>query len=219
VYDLHVHSNYSDGDASVEQIIKKAKESGLKAIAIVDHSIEHRSGLNERKAKRRQDEIDKFSSRYDIEVLSGIECGIKADGEIFLPHFKFDLILASIHDFLYADEYYHRIISCLKNNDFDILAHLHSSMFGSLNGRDPNKDVEIVDLLVERDIALEINTAHSAPPTDFVTMLNERCGVKKIKVKYSVGSDSHSLRRIGDVSWGFNVARKYLKNGKFILDL
>lgn len=217
MYDLHIHSTYSDGDASIEQIVKKAKEVGLKAVAIVDHSIEHRFGLNERKAKRRQEEIDKYASKYDIDVLSGIECGIKADGEIVLPRFKFDLVLASIHDFLYADEYYYRIIECLKHNDFDILAHLHSTMFGSLNGRDLEKDMEIVDLLVERDVALEINTAHLAPPIDFIELLDVKN--VKAKVKYSVGSDSHSLRRIGDVSWGFEVARKYLKNGRFILEL
>ncbi len=213
MYDLHIHSTYSDGSASVEQIVKKAKEVGLKAIAIVDHSIEHRYGLDERKAKRRQEEIEKCASKYDIDVLSGIECGIKADGEIILPRFKFDLILASIHDFLYAEEYYHRIIECLKNNDFDVLAHLHSTMFGSLNGRILEKDLEIVDLLIERDVALEINTAHSAPPSDFLELLSSR------RIKYSVGSDSHSLKRIGDVSWGFEMARKYLKNGEFILKL
>ncbi|RLI75057.1 histidinol-phosphatase [Archaeoglobales archaeon] len=215
MYDLHIHSTYSDGDASIEQIIRKAKEVGLKAIAIVDHSMEHRFGLNERKAKKRQEEIDKFSSKYDIEVLSGVECGIKADGEIVLPRFKFDLVLASIHDFLYMDEYYYRIISCLKYNDFDVLAHLHSTMFGSLNGRDLEKDKEIMDLLIERDIALEINTAHSAPPLDFIELLD----IKTKKIRYSVGSDSHSIRRIGDISWGLEVARKYLKNGRFILKL
>lgn len=215
MYDLHIHSTYSDGDASIEQIIKKAKEVGLKTIAIVDHSMEHRFGLNERKAKKRQEEINRYASKYDIEVLSGVECGIKADGEIVLPRFKFDLVLASIHDFLYMDEYYHRIISCLKYNDFDVLAHLHSTMFGSLNGQDLEKDMEIVDLLIARDIALEINTAHSAPPLDFLELLD----VKVKKIKYSVGSDSHSIKRVGDVSWGFEVARKYLKNGRFILKL
>ena len=213
MYDLHIHSEYSDGSASIEQIIRKAKEVGLKVIAIVDHSIEHRFGLNERKARKRQEEIDKYSSKYDIEVLSGVECGIKADGEIFIPRFKFDLILASIHDFLYADEYYYRIIECLKHRDFDILAHLHSTVFGSLNGRDLEKDLEVIDLLVERDIAIELNTAHFSPPTDFLELLGHA------RVKYSVGSDSHSIRRVGDVSWGFEMARKYLKNGRFILEL
>jgi len=216
VYDLHVHSSYSDGDASVEQIVKKAKEVGLKVVAIVDHSIEHRFGLNERKARKRQEEIDKFASKYDIEVLSGIECGIKADGEIVLPKFKFDLVLASIHDFLYAEEYYHRIVECLKYNDFDILAHLHSTMFGSLNGRNLERDLEIIDLLVDRDVALEVNTAHSAPPIDFLELLDMNV---KGRVRYSIGSDSHSIKRIGDVSWGFEVARKYLKNGRFVLEL
>ena len=39
VIDLHVHSNYSDGTLSIEEIIALAKEKGLSQIAITDHNI------------------------------------------------------------------------------------------------------------------------------------------------------------------------------------
>ncbi|MEM4541130.1 MAG: PHP domain-containing protein, partial [Archaeoglobaceae archaeon] len=68
--DLHIHSNFSDGKASVAEIAKKAKEIGLKAIAIVDHSIELGFGLDEIKAKRREMEIEDAKAIYGIKIYS-----------------------------------------------------------------------------------------------------------------------------------------------------
>ena len=213
MFDLHIHSTYSDGAATVDEIARKAKEMGLKVIAIVDHSVEHRFGVTEDKVKRRQMEIEEARERYDIEILSGVECGILPGGEIQLPNFDFDLVVASIHDFLPAHEYYNRLKLCLvKYHDkINVLGHIHSDRFG-LAGRDLIKDLEIIDLLVETEVALEINTAHRAPPLDFLEM----CSGKKLY--YSVGSDAHTLDRVGDVKWGMEIAKRYLKNGKTILD-
>ncbi len=211
MYDLHIHSCYSDGSGRIEEIIRRAKEAKLKTIAIVDHSVEHKFGLTEAKAKKRQEEIERFSSKYDIDVLSGVECGILADGEIVLPDFKFDIVLASVHAQLSTDEYYRRILECIRKNDFDVLGHLHSTLFGSVN-EDIEKDMEIIDLLSERDIAVEINTGHDSPPTSFLQLCQDR------KLRYSVGSDTHVLSRVGDVNKGFKIAKKFLPKGRFILD-
>jgi len=58
MFDLHIHSIYSDGTATIDEIARKAKEMGMKVIAIVDHSVEHRLGIDEGKAKQRQAEIE-----------------------------------------------------------------------------------------------------------------------------------------------------------------
>lgn len=208
--DLHIHSIYSDGTARIDMIAKKAKEKGLKVIAIVDHSLEHRKGLTEDKLKRRQLEIEKAKDTYGIEILSGIECGILPDGEIALPNFKFDLVIASIHDIMKTEEYYHRIKECLRKNSdkIHVLGHLHSEMFNC--GRDYSQDVEIVDILLECDVALEINSLHHAPPIDFLEICSGR------NLKFSVGSDAHTLNRVGDVEWCFEMVRRFLKNGRAI---
>ncbi len=211
-YDLHIHSVYSDGTATIDQIARKAKERGLKVIAIVDHSLEHRKGITEEKLKQRQIEIEKAKDIYNIEILSGIECGILPNGEIALPDFEFDIIVASIHDLLRTDEYYYRIKECLRKygDKIHVLGHLHSEMFSC--GRDFSQDVEIIDLLLENDVALEINSLHHAPPIDFLDMCSNKT------IKYSVGSDAHTLDRVGDVSWCFEMIRRFLKKGKPILN-
>ncbi len=212
MFDLHIHSIYSDGSARVEEIARKAKEMGLRVIAIVDHSVEHRLGLDEKKARMRQNEIEEAKDRFDIEILSGVECGILPEGEIQLPDFEFDIVIASIHDFLSVDEYYHRMEMCLKRfgDVVDVIGHLHSERFG-FAGRDFVRDVELIDLMLETDTALEINTTHMAPPLDFLEM----CASKPIR--YSIGSDAHTLERVGDVKWGFEMAKRYLKNGRPIV--
>jgi len=209
--DLHIHSQYSDGSASVDEIAKMAKERGLKVIAIVDHSLEHRKGVNEGKLKRRQMEIEKAKDVYGIEILSGIECGILPGGEIAIPKFNFDLVIASIHEVLDTEEYYRRIKGCLKRNcdKIEVLGHLHSDMFHC--GRDYNQDLEIVDMLIENDVALEINSLHHAPPIDFLEICSGR------SLKFSVGSDAHTLSRVGDVEWCFKMVGRFLKKGKLII--
>ena len=211
MYDLHIHSNFSDGKASIDEIAKRAKEIGLKAIAIVDHSSEHKLGLNERKAKAREVEIEKARSKYDIEILSGVECGILPEGKILIPKFKFDIILIAVHEVLPKEEYYRRVKLCLTKNNVDVLSHFHSQMFCTLDGRDVERDVEILDMLKDGDVALELNSLHEAPPLDLVKKASE------IGVAYSIGSDSHSLQRVGDVEWCRKIARKYFPNSKFII--
>lgn len=211
MYDLHVHSQYSDGSGSVDSIVKKAKECGLRAVAIVDHSIEHPVGLTRNKAKRRYTDIENARAKYDIEVVNGIECGIQADGEIILPEFNFDFVLASMHDIVPIDEYYRRIELCLSRNNIDILAHFHAELFNVFGEEDEKRDEEVLDLIEEDDVGLEVNTGHRAPPESVLQNCCHR------KIKYSVGSDSHSLSRVADVKWGFKMAKRFFKKGESII--
>ncbi len=201
---------YSDGSASIDEIARKAKERGLKIIAIVDHSIEHPRGLNERKARRRRLEIEIAQEKYGIRILDGIECGILEDGEIAKPKHEFDIVIASVHSYISSDEFYRRIVRCIRTQDFDILGHLHAKMFYA--GRDVERDAEIIDELLENDIALELNSQHHAPPDDFLEMCMNK------KILYSYGSDAHSIDRVGDIAWCVKMAKVYLKRGRFFLD-
>lgn len=208
--DLHIHSLYSDGNATVEEIARKAKERGLKMIAIVDHSAEHPRGMNESKAMRRRIEIEQAEQKYGIRILDGVECGILEDGKIVLPRHDFDLVIASIHTPVRKDELYRRIKKCILEYDFHILGHLHAPMF-SLDGRDDERDMEILDLLEETGKALEINTNHGSPPEKTLELCMDR------KLLYSFGSDAHMLSRVGDIEYAKRMAKFYLSRGKNIV--
>ncbi len=211
MYDLHIHSKYSDGRSGIYEIASKAKEKGLKVIAIVDHSIEHRFGLTEKKAELRQREIEIAKSKYDIEILSGVECGILPNGEIVLPNFKFDFIIASVHEYVTEYEYYRRVLACLEKYEIDVIGHPFSSMFGfSENVRE--LDLKLLEKIEENGVAIEINSAHRSPPENFL----ELC--KDWRISYSIGSDAHDVMRVGDVAWCMKIAKKYLRNSKFVLN-
>jgi putative hydrolase len=210
VYDLHIHSSYSDGNASVDEIARKAKERGLKLIAIVDHSKELPFGLTERKAKNRQIEIENARSKYGIEILSGIECSINSAGEIILPDFKFDFVIASVHEFVSGEAYYRRIFDCMDCYDFDVLGHPFSKLFG-FDENIGELDMKLIDKLEERSIALEINSSHHCPPDEFLELCRGR------DLKYSIGSDAHILSKAGDVEWSVKKAKTYLNTSRLFI--
>lgn len=205
--DLHIHSTYSDGNSTIDEIAKRAKKLGLKAIAVVDHSIELYFGLTEAKAKKRQIEIDNASSLYGIKIYSGIECSIDAAGEIMLPDFDFDFIIASVHEFVDGRDYYGRIIRCMEKNEIDVVGHPFSQLFG-FNNPIPEMDVKVIEKAEECGVAIELNSSHKSPPDSFLELCSE------IKIKYSIGSDAHEISKVGDVGWSVEKAKRYMAKAK-----
>ncbi len=207
MYDLHIHSVYSDGRAKIEEIARQAKNLKLKAVAVVDHSIELPFGLTETKARRRQEEIDDAASVYGIKMYSGIECSINAAGEIALPDFDFDFIIVSVHEFVDGPSYYERVMACLENYDVDVLGHPFSQLFAFQNGI-RKLDEKLLDIIEERGVAVELNSSHRSPSDEFLELCSDRC------IMYSIGSDAHNLQKVGDVGWSIEMAKRYMKRAK-----
>ncbi len=210
MYDLHIHSSYSDGNANVEEIARRAKEMGMRAIAIVDHSIELYFGLTEAKARQRELDIENAASLYGIKIYSGIECSIDAAGEIVLPDWDFDFVIASVHEIVYGRDYYDRVLKCLEKHDVDVIGHPFSKLFG-FNNPLPDMDERLLDVLEETGIAIELNSSHHSPPESFLEMCRDR------KLKYSIGSDAHVLEKVGDVGWSLENAKKYMTRAKMFI--
>lgn len=208
--DLHIHSIYSDGRCSIYEIAKRVKALNFKKVAIVDHSIEYKSGLNERKALKRLEEIDDVASMFNLKMYSGIECSIDEEGKMMVPDFSFDFIVASIHDCVGFENYYMRIFKCLERCEFQVLGHPFSDFF-CFNGRIYELDLKLLEMMRERDVAFEINSKHRCPEDDFLILANE------FKVKYSIGSDAHSFIEIGKVNWSLEKAKKYMMQSKMFV--
>ncbi len=210
MYDLHIHSVYSDGNASVEEIARKAKELGVKAVAIVDHSVELYFGLTEAKARQRELDIDNAASLYGIKIYSGIECSIDAAGEIVLPDWNFDFVIASVHEIVYGRDYYDRLLKCIEKNEVDVIGHPFSKLFG-FDHHLPEMDERLLDVLEETGVAIELNSSHQSPPESFLEMCMGR------KLKYSIGSDAHVLEKVGDVNWSLENAKKYMTRARMFV--
>lgn len=71
--DLHTHTVNSDGTYTVEELVKKAVEKGLKILAITDHDTV--DGL------RDEEKIKEYEKKYGIEIIKGIEMSCNLDGK------------------------------------------------------------------------------------------------------------------------------------------
>ena len=209
--DLHIHSTYSDGNAEIPEIARKAKERGMKLIAIADHSIDHPKGLNEKKARRREVEIRIAEEKFGIRIVDAVECAILENGEIVLPDHDFELVIASIHAYLPVKEACRRIKRCIEINDIHIVGHIHAGMF-SYDSSIPELDLEIIDAAKENGVAIEINSYHMSPPESFLRL----CSGKKLL--YSFGSDAHNLSMVGNIDFSVRMAKIYLKDGRNIVN-
>ncbi len=209
--DLHIHSTYSDGNAEIHEIARKARERGMKVIAIADHSMDHPRGLNERKARRREVEIRTAEEKIGIRILDAVECAILENGEILLPDHDFELVIASIHSHLSVREVCRRVKLCIEKNDVHIIGHLHAGMF-SVDSSISEFDLEIVDAAKESGVAIEINSYHMSPPESFLRL----CSGKEIL--YSFGSDAHNLSMVGKIDFSIRMAKIYLRDGRNIVN-
>ena len=101
--DLHMHSTWTDGTATIEEMAAAAKTRGLKYIAITDHSkrVTMVGGLDGRRLRQQWAEIDKFNERLrGITVLKGVEVDILERGGLDLPDdvlAEADWVVASVH--------------------------------------------------------------------------------------------------------------------------
>jgi DNA polymerase (family X) len=102
--DLHMHTHWSDGRDSIDDMVAQAAALGYEYVAITDHSANSAASRNLMldDIERQRDEIAKIRERYpQIAVLHGAEVDILPDGSLDFPDpilRRFDIVLASLHD-------------------------------------------------------------------------------------------------------------------------
>jgi len=230
--DLHVHTKYSDGSNSIEEMVKAAKKAGFKYVAITDHGGDMLNHINEKKLVKEIKEIDKIKKRVKgIVVLKGVEVDINADGSLAINDNilkKLDVVIASVHSgFKFSKEKQtSRILKAMDNPYVNVLGHPTNRRLGIR--KTVNLDLnKIYDKAVEKKVALEINASY-----DRLDLNGEqvREAVKK-GAKLMIGTDAHddgqfSLMELGvamarrgwaeqkDVinCWNLQNLRKFLKN-------
>ncbi len=129
--DLQVHTNWTDGSASIEQMVEAARASGLEYIAITDHArdLTMTGGLDEDKLAKQRAEIRRVERRLGgIRVLAGVEVNIRADGTLDLSDrilAELDVVGAAVHAHFdqSREEMTARLIRAMENPHVDILFH------------------------------------------------------------------------------------------------
>ena len=209
--DLHTHSTYTDGRASIEQMAKAARAAGLEYFAVTDHS-QHLAmvhGLDPKRLREQWREIERIAKRLKgIEMLRGIEVDILEDGSLDLPDdvlSELDWVVASVHFKLDQDEkaMTRRLITAIRNPHVDVIGHPSGRLIGR---REPSSfDLgEVLKVAREEACALEVN---SQP--DRLDLIDTACmSAREAGVKLVVSSDSHHPHDFALLEYGVNQARR-----------
>jgi DNA polymerase (family 10) len=209
--DLHVHSNWSDGINSMEELVQAAIQRGYEYIAITDHSPSTgiANGLSERRLLEHIEEIEHLQDRYDdIRILSGTECDIRADGKLDYSNDilkRLDVVIVAVHAGLEQDrnKMTKRIVAALENEHVDILAHPTGRKFGKRPAYDVDMD-RIIAVAKENRKVLEIN---SSPWRLDLNDINAR-KAKDHGVMLAINTDTHAIEHFDNIAYGIDVARR-----------
>ena len=162
--DLHCHTTWSDGRASVEDMGRAARDRGYEYVAICDHTpaVGAVRGLTADDVRRQGEEIAAANERLaPFRVLRGIECDILADGRLDLPDdvlAELDWVQASVHggQRMPRREMTRRVEEALRHPSVSCLSH----PTGRLIERRPENAVDlerVYAVALERGVALEVN--------------------------------------------------------------
>lgn len=209
--DLHVHSDWSEGVHTIKEMALVAKQSGLKFLALCDHTqgLGIASGLDEDGFQERQKEIDKVNDELEgFTVLPGAEVNIDSDGKLDLTDDaleKLDVVVAAIHSGLSQsqEQLTDRILSAIHNEHVDIIGHLTGRL---LNKRPPYElDMPaIYHAAEEQNVCLEINCF----PTRMDPPDSHLVDAKEYDIQFSIGTDSHSTEHLRFIELGVSLARR-----------
>ena len=140
--DLHVHSNWSDGGSSIEEVARAAQKKGYQYIVISDHSKSLRiaHGLDETRLIKQMEEIDRINEKLkNFRILKGTEVDILSDGRVDLSDKimeKLDVVIGAVQSGFKQDreKMTRRIIRAIENPLVHIIAHPSGRLLGA---RDP----------------------------------------------------------------------------------
>jgi DNA polymerase (family 10) len=209
--DLHVHSIWSDGQGSIEELSSAALALGYDYIAITDHSptIGIAGGLSIERMEEKIESISAINEQLKgFTVLVGAEVDIKADGELDYPDdllAKCDVVVASLHMALQQKErsITGRLISAIENKNVDIIAHPTGRIIGK---REPYEvDMQsVLEAAAKAGTAMEIN---SYPARLDLNEVWSRTA-KDLGVKLAINTDAHDASQMSLMRYGIKVARR-----------
>lgn len=195
--DLHIHSNYSDGVSSIEEIIQRAASLKLKTIAITDHfwpsSGSRKGGKNTIVQRRHEIEIGRIDFP-DLTILEGAEVDIHSNGDLAPVAGgleQFDLVIGSFHRGTDSTRWVSALVKAVRKKEFQILGHWD----GYLSSYREEDGWMAAEALAEAGIAVELNGRYLIENTGFLEL------AKSFGCVFSLGSDSHDIGTVGKLNF------------------
>jgi len=219
--DLHCHTTWSDGNASVEEMAHAAIDRGYEYLAICDHTpaVGAVTGLTADDLRRQAVEIEQVNHAHaPFRVLRGTECDILPDGRLDLPDSilaELDWVQASVHggQRLAKRDQTSRVVEALRNPHVSCLSHPK----GRYINRRPENELDIdrlIEVALEENVALEVNG------------LPDRLDLRDVYVRQAVeagvpivcSTDAHSVKGLSNMELAVATARRGLASATAVLN-
>ena len=209
--DLQMHSTWSDGKASVEEMARSCLERGYEYFALTDHSqaMAMVQGLTPERAREQWAEIEQVQELVPgIRILKSVEVDILKDGSLDMPDDvleQLDVLVISVHSFMDQNKktMTDRVLRAMQHPSADILAHPTGRI---INRREPFElDVEaVLEAAADLSVAVELNANPNR--LDFSDVHVHRA--KELGVPVVISTDAHSPRGLADMRFGVDQARR-----------
>lgn len=230
IKDYHIHSKFSKNNhakSSLEEIVEEAINKGLEEIAITNHGLGHPFyGIRKKHIYKLKNDIEKLNAKYpQINILFGVEANILSlSGETDLCDElvnNCDIILCGFHkgvkyktfkDFwnfivlnklaksfgLFKDKQVQKntdaVVAAMNKYNIDILTHPGDKILVDIE--------QIASTAQNTNTILEINNSHTHLNTEEIKIC------KNYDLKYTINSDSHSKKTVGDYQIGLDRAKE-----------
>ncbi len=219
--DLQMHTDWSDGNNTIEDMVKESQDIGHTYIALTDHvgSLKIAGGMGKKEWEKQGKAIDKIRKNFDdIHIFHGMEANVKKNGSLdvkdsFLK--KADIVLASIHSAfrMRKNEMTRRVIAAMENEYVNILSHPTGR---KIQKKEPiSLDMEkVFDAAKDNNVAIEINAYPER--LDLNDVLVKQAVDNNVKM--SIGTDSHRRDHLRYYELGVAVARRGWAQKKDIIN-
>ena len=209
--DLHMHSTWSDGAHSIEQMAQVCRARGYQYMAITDHSqyLKVANGLTRERLLMQREEINRLNQKYDdFLILAGVEMDILPDGSLDYDDellADMDFVIASIHSAFSQprEKIMERLKTALTNAHVDLIAHPTGRKIGRREGYDVDIDL-LIQLAKETNTALELN----ANPNRLDLAAEYLRRAQDAGVKILINTDAHKMDTLKHMEIGVSAAKK-----------
>ena len=209
--DLHMHTTWSDGKYSVEEMVEASRKRGYKYVAVTDHSksLGVAGGLSDEDLLRHTEEVRQVGTKFsDIHVLAGTEVDIRQDGTLDYPDellTQLDFVVASIHSGFKQDRasLTARVVAAMQNPHVRVIGHPTGRLLGDREGYDLDFD-EVMKEAARTRTCLEVNANfHRLDLSDVLCRKAREMGVHII-----INTDSHNYDDLLNLPYGVATAQR-----------
>ncbi len=209
--DFHIHTKWSDGGNTIEEMVEAGRKRGYKYIAITDHTraLGVANGLDEKRVLEQIEFIRKLNEKNkDVVILCGVEANIGNDGMLDLPPEilrKLDIVVGSVHSGFKQDRetMTKRVVKCINSGLIHVLGHPTGRLLGERDAYEIDMG-EVLKSAREKGVAIEVN---AYPLRLDLTDINCR-RAKEMGVKVVISTDAHWTEQMDYMALGVSVARR-----------